>query len=287
MNRNRIFGALILGAFTVLAAAPVDAGSVFLKNGYIIQGRIVESDDEKVVLGFSNGRMTIHSRFIDEVVLLPREVEELEAARKAAENKDVAATGSEREGEYDLPEDLGEIRAMYDPDESLTGPGSVGSVTPNEIPDVDRIAQNAELPVMREFAAMGIKLVTPPEWTVVEEEGFLVFRKSANEPFPSLTIQRHEGGDLTPEVANQVLYEALLDDFPGVRVTDERVEQIGLERAFVTEGEYPEQNLYFSQCLVGHGGRFFLIGLQLANPANQDDLDTLQASLHSVEFLQP
>jgi hypothetical protein len=46
---------------------PLEAGSIFMKNGYIIQGPIVERNDGAVVLGWNYGKLTIHRRFIDTV----------------------------------------------------------------------------------------------------------------------------------------------------------------------------------------------------------------------------
>ena len=59
MNRNRIHGVLVLGALFLLVASSVDAGSVFLRNGYIIQGNIVEKDDDKVVIGVHGANTTL------------------------------------------------------------------------------------------------------------------------------------------------------------------------------------------------------------------------------------
>ena len=61
--------AVTLGAL-LLAALPAWAGSIFMKNGYIIQGPIVEHSDGvegSVVLGWPNGKMVVFRRFIDRV----------------------------------------------------------------------------------------------------------------------------------------------------------------------------------------------------------------------------
>ncbi len=69
-TRKLVLWGLLGGVFF---APPIDAGSVFLKNGYIIQGRIVERDADKVILAWTNGKMTIYRRFVHEVVLDPSE----------------------------------------------------------------------------------------------------------------------------------------------------------------------------------------------------------------------
>ncbi|HLU49455.1 MAG TPA: hypothetical protein VK116_15265, partial [Planctomycetota bacterium] len=40
-----------------IGAEPLFAGSVFMKNGYIIQGPIVEESKDAIVLGWQNGEV--------------------------------------------------------------------------------------------------------------------------------------------------------------------------------------------------------------------------------------
>lgn len=54
-------------AFWALSS-PVDAGTVYLKNGRVIRGPVVERSDEGVVVGIHGGRMRIYKRFIAAVV---------------------------------------------------------------------------------------------------------------------------------------------------------------------------------------------------------------------------
>jgi len=65
--------AWVLAAFVAGLGAPPDAGagSVFMKNGYIIQGRVVKQTPDEVVLSWPNGSITVANRFIESVVLDP------------------------------------------------------------------------------------------------------------------------------------------------------------------------------------------------------------------------
>ena len=75
---------VVVTALIVLAAPGLYAGSVFMKNGYIIQGPIVDYTDEVVVLGWSNGKAYIHKRFYESV--------DLDSAEQA-ENRASASRG--------------------------------------------------------------------------------------------------------------------------------------------------------------------------------------------------
>ncbi len=73
------------------SASSLYAGSVFMKNGYIIHGSIKEVvEDPKtnqlsaVVIGWENGKVTLMARFIESVVYDPGEKESLAESAKAA-----------------------------------------------------------------------------------------------------------------------------------------------------------------------------------------------------------
>ena len=48
-----------------------------MKNGYIIQGSIVDRDPDSIILGWPNGKMAIARRFVDSVVFEPAEEQQL------------------------------------------------------------------------------------------------------------------------------------------------------------------------------------------------------------------
>ncbi len=97
----------------LLVCAPVGrAGSIFMKNGYIIQGtirKLIKNDMgrlEAIVVSYGNGKVKIYSRFIENWVLEEKERERLE---KKTEEKPAVADTKEGQREADqviLPQDL-------------------------------------------------------------------------------------------------------------------------------------------------------------------------------------
>lgn len=76
----------------VLCGVDLFAGSVFMKNGYIIQGPIKEVIEgpgggqiRAVVVGWANGNVTLHSRFIESIEFEPGEKERLVVRREGEE----------------------------------------------------------------------------------------------------------------------------------------------------------------------------------------------------------
>ncbi len=65
--KKTIFGWLAL--LMLITTNSAEGGTVFLKNGHVISGKVIASDAEKVILTWDNGRATIYRRFISEVVL--------------------------------------------------------------------------------------------------------------------------------------------------------------------------------------------------------------------------
>ena len=110
-----------------IATPPVLAGNIFMKNGYIIQGPIVQHDEHAVVLGWENGKVTIYQRFVESVTFDPGEqhrLEEMEKARleeEAAAHEEFVVAGSREEVE-DLPTDLSKLlRASVFPEGGVSG----------------------------------------------------------------------------------------------------------------------------------------------------------------------
>lgn len=69
-----------LGVLLLVATAPrgLEAGNIFMKNGYIIQGPIVERSVNGIVLGWPHGKATIHHRFIESVTYEASEEKQLQ-----------------------------------------------------------------------------------------------------------------------------------------------------------------------------------------------------------------
>ena len=93
-----------------LTPAALHAGSVFMKNGYIIQGPVLEyseGSDGAVVLGWANGKMTIYRRFIEKVDLEPGEEKNVKVAEeKSPDPEDLLVKSAVDE---DLPANLSDF----------------------------------------------------------------------------------------------------------------------------------------------------------------------------------
>ena len=79
---NRLLSVLIV-VCVVLAPGFGQAGTVVLKNGHVINGKIIVSDDEKVIMSWGNGRTTIYHRFIESISLTEEEKLSLRQYRSA------------------------------------------------------------------------------------------------------------------------------------------------------------------------------------------------------------
>ncbi len=121
-----------LGGIVWLAClSGLQAGSVFMKNGYIIQGPIVERGEGSIVLGWPNGKLTIHRRFVDSITydqneekrLAEDEAHQNEADHPTEENANILEPLAEVE---DLPNDLEAIMKIY---VINTKPGAAGGAT--------------------------------------------------------------------------------------------------------------------------------------------------------------
>ncbi len=125
---------LLLLPLLLLFTPPAPAGTVFMKNGYIIQGTVVEHSDDSVVLGWSNGKVTIFRRFVDRVDLDPSE-ERAKAVVPAPTIPDEDVVVSSPNPEDELPSNLKDLVAGLGLSpvlvENRIGP-AVGGAKPSE-----------------------------------------------------------------------------------------------------------------------------------------------------------
>ncbi len=290
MHCSRLTWLLVLG---ILWAVPLDAGTVFLKNKYIIQGKVQELDDEKLVLGWRNGQMTIYRRFIEDFIL---DLSEEDYFRnRPSPEEEVAESYDSSDLEMDvhlqLPSTIEEIIAIHNDRMTPTGPTIPGVEGPTggpgtTPPGVVVIPPAPTLPDEVEFSAAGFALIPPLNWEILhEEEGVRILKPNSGE-YPSLTVQVTRAEGLPTQHALDELRALLIEGYTEVNLTEEHEEQVGFERAYILEGEFPSMNLSFSQILVRHQDRLYLIGLQLELPVDRDDYRELQRSLHSLRFLK-
>ena len=137
-----------------------------MKNGYIIQGRVVEKDDEKIVLGFANGRVTIYNRFVDDVVLEPGEEENLRIVKEIRQNPKENRSYLIRD--IELPATLSEIMAIHTDPRDPVNQGQDPAMPFNDGTGVVvEIPQNPDLPAETELPSAGVALVIPESWSMV------------------------------------------------------------------------------------------------------------------------
>lgn len=289
MNRMRL-SAFVLACTLVLTVANVaDAGSVFLKNGYIIQGKVVERSDDQVVLGWGNGQMTIHRRFIDEVILDPREEEELRRERPAGPSTaGVQQPVVEQRVLVELPnriEDIMPMRAFRSSTVASAAGATSSAGEPTERPEVTVTLPPMDLSAEAEFPAAGIALAAPAGWHVEESDGMIRVQKSPDAPFPSLLVSYRKQVRIDADVAREQLLRAFEEEVPGVSIVSEREQQIGFERALVVDGEVPNGPV-FSEILIQRNDTCYLIGLQLSAPVEAAEQRAVQACLHSLRFIR-
>ncbi|MEM7166453.1 MAG: hypothetical protein AAF581_13390 [Planctomycetota bacterium] len=149
----RLLGMIGLGVSALTFPSAASAGTVFLKNGYVLQGDIVERHEEGVVMQWPDGRVTIYDRFVTDVIIEPQELAAIERReRLIADQGPVtrAVRPVERRAVLRLPASLDEImspdRASVAAEEVVRDPTAV------EVPVVEVLDPVAPAPSDPEIA---------------------------------------------------------------------------------------------------------------------------------------
>lgn len=294
---TRLSLAMVFAALTVTTA---DAGYVFLKNGYILQGKIIEKTDDKVILDYPGGQVTVFERFIKHVVLDP--AEEAMNERRMKESREVIEDLPvlETDVALELPSIDELVRldgeaggAPVVPVEPIDPPVNTGdpidttpNVVVNQIPTPDPNVEplpGALAPVTS--AAVGIAMSPPAGWKVVDTDPELFEIKSSDAPEAArITVQKLGEVQLSLADAAAELKSALVNGYPGVQIVEEADVQLGLERARTFTAENPGDGSQFVQVLVGHEGAMYLVGLKWARGADRDH-EVLERCLNSLAFV--
>jgi hypothetical protein len=237
--------ACLVSALCLLAASPAGAGSIFMKNGYIIQGPIVEHSegaDGRIVMGWQNGKVTIYKRFIERVDFEPGEEKNakiVEAAAVAIPEEIIVTPAVEDE----LPQTLSEMVKIVNLPQSLidgpvnlpqtSGEGGAGkdhgteagswggestevSVVPNPVdgqaenPPADETQGTVASPTPRvSEPRWGFSLEPPTGWKQEEIQGCVSWSGAAGvEGFaPSLNVASISVGALSWDEACAALRE--------------------------------------------------------------------------------
>ena len=133
MTSRGACGYLVSGAALVVMcwAVVAPAGSVFMKNGYIVQGPVVEHTTQEVVVEWPNGRVTIQSRFVEHVVLDPGEEKRLRE-KEAPAAAEVTSHAEELDRDIVLPSNPEDLFSNRKPGSDQVGmePGAAVTVLP-------------------------------------------------------------------------------------------------------------------------------------------------------------
>jgi hypothetical protein len=274
-----------------------EGGTVFLKNGHVVNGKVIASDEEKVVLTWSNGRATIYRRFISEVVLESSEKEYL-ARRGAARNPQVEVANTH----IQLPEladlmptadaDSGDLDSVEDSSEALDPIEIVVEQvdSPTELAQsvaVELVPVESPLPVFHSEPLVGLNLTVdiPETWTSISAQG--AARISWEDGAVLIALDRYIGypdEPLIPEVAANTLGDRL--ETAGFdRMPFERAAMLTpLRPSFSQESTSPDGQQSCIHALIPSQEGTLLISIYspiLTDPETDEVISTIVASLGS------
>ena len=101
---------------------------------------------------------------------------------------------------------------------------------------------------------------------------------------PTLRVHFLASSPVDRGEAAEELRAMLLASYPGVKIREEREEQVGFERAFTIEGHHPERELAFRQVFVVEDSVCFLLSTTESLTADEEERQALLDCLHSFHF---
>ncbi len=261
---------LILGLVSlmlVIPTVPAVGGTVFLKNGHVISGKVIASDDEKVILTWANGRATFYRRFISEVVLDTSEKEYL-AKRRDAQQPQGTPAGITH---IQLPE-LAELLPSASADEGpskddQSDHGELTQVDGTEVKEavesnvVEVATVDSEVTVFRtaQLDGLGLAMDVPEDWQAVSARG--AARVSSEDGSILIALDRYHGSQLTPEVAANSLGDRL-EEFGFVSSSAGRAWMLApLRTAFIHESISPDQQQNCLHALIASAEGTLLVSI--------------------------
>ena len=301
----------LFAAVAVTMSLPVFAGSVFMKNGYILHGKIVDRDDYSIVMGWPNGKVTIARRFVESFTLEPSEesaLEELEAIRQELQNSDPTAEltmlsqpvtttelPSTLEGflnEYDLgpsAKPVDEVTPVSEPSVVVIRPDTDTEAGSEVEPTVDVLPRD-QLGERIQSDVQKVSFRPPLSWVErpSEEALWLVGTpRVEGEIAPTLTVLLLPQGPLSSEEYIELLKSEQKELLAGYRVLSEGWREVGTERAYevVAESAYDGRVGTLRQCLVLRGEELWLLTATTANSSPQGDFGVVEESLKTFSFL--
>jgi hypothetical protein len=260
----------VLAAFVLLVLAPgvAEAGSIIMKNGYIIQGPIVERSELAIVMGWPNGKLTVYRRFIENINYESgeekrlQEDEQFRAQEKAPQEEDLTllASGSEPE---ELPPTLEELMRKYEG--IARAGGQVGDAgASGQEPEVRGVLRPEEMLGDRlNDGNVAVALNPPRGWALKKNKEFLELAGEA-EPDgfrPSINIVLISKAPLSTSDYVSLLKEEDARTIEGFELLSEGHREIGALKAYeiVGRGSYQGREAVVRQVLVPKGQRLWLV----------------------------
>jgi len=321
---GRIGLAALVGFVSVLVfvCAVANAGSVFMKNGYIIQGNIVERDEASVVLGWSNGKVSIARRFIEAVAYDPGEEKRLEdedSLRKqkvdaAADDATLLATSNDTM--IELPSTLEELMQTYGHSGQQPGGGGNAQVPPGgatppqggdgSTPTINvPVGPNAgqgtgvttPVVVLRPDDQLGervndadraLSLRPPKGWTALSTEAaFQVYGQRGPDGFrPSINVVAFPKGPLGTTEYVELLKEENGRSMKDFEVLHEGPRKLGSQDAYeiVGRGSHRGTTAFVRQLLVPGAEKLWFVSAFTKDQDASGAFSLTEESLKSLEF---
>ncbi|MEE2856421.1 MAG: hypothetical protein VX949_03415 [Planctomycetota bacterium] len=281
----------LVSLLLVIPTVPAEGGTVFLKNGHVISGKVIASDDEKVILTWANGRATFYRRFISEVVLETSEKEYL-ARRLDAQPPLKTTAGITHIQLPELAELLPSASADVGPStddpsdavELTQGDGSTELSEALESDVVEVATVDPELTVFRtaQLDGLGLALDVPEDWQSVSAKG--AARISSEDGSILIALDRYRGTKLTPEVAANSLGDRLEEVGFAPSSTGRAWVLAPLRAAFIHESISPDQQKKCLHALVAANEGTLLVSIYTpaeVDPETETLISTIVSSLGS------
>lgn len=280
---NRLLSILIV-VCVVLAPGFGQAGTVVLKNGHVINGKIIISDDEKVIMSWGNGRTTIYHRFIESISLTEEEKLSLRQYRSAQ----AVTVSLDVNPAIHLPE----FNELHAGDPEVTPVENQGSVSDQPVTDFESEATlvnpsvNVVAPTfeVRNFQRFGFSVSVPVTWSVKEFKDSISLRSDCEGVL--IALDRYTGGPMTSG-RSAVGLQGMLND-QGFQQLQNGLGQFmdRLDAGFTVESLSPGQNHHSAHSLVGvnSSGEQYLFSLYRTVGALGCSDETLGTVMDSVQF---
>ncbi len=268
MMNLKSFTLVLVALLFIVPAGVLLGGTVFLKNGHVITGKIIANDEEKVILTWANGRATIYHRFVEDVVLESSEVEYLAKRYVAKVVRNPGAVNEDIElpdlNELIEPVALEEIDLVVNetssPESVVVGADVSSESSSPEVVVLDPV-EVSELPRFSrvELEGIGLFIDVPSGWEsisaadaarVVSDDGSVV-----------IAIDRYPGENILPEKA-AVILKKRLNSAGFVSRTGGRTSLLSvLHPVFISESVSPSGSQDCLHGLVPGNGGMMLVSI--------------------------